>query len=264
MSHPLSIVKNERPEADYEQVIVIPRQQFVDQWNYKPGQHVTMLGPTRRGKTTLCFQLLDKSISTTHKCVILAGKPPGRDPTMESAPKILNLRVIEEWPPYPSLKDRKTRGYMLRPRQHMKDINDDNAELARQFKGAINSNYRTNSKRPRITVVDESGLVQEDLKLRKEIEAPLMRGAPDNAVWSLAQRGRFLSYHTYGAPEHIFIFYDPDRDNQRRYSDIGGVDPDQLKPILANLKREQNKEGTTISQCLYIRRSGGMCIVDTR
>jgi hypothetical protein len=221
-----------------------------------------MLGPTQRGKTTLGLQLLDKSISHEHPAVVFAGKPPNRDATMNAAAKRLNLRVANEWPPPPAMPwQRSKRGILLRPTQTLKDIDRDNATLQEHFRRALLANYA--SKKPVISFVDEAHHVQNDLKLRKEYEAPLMRGAPDNAVWSLIQRGRYMTYLAYDAPEHVFLFYDPDRSNQRRYSEIGGVDPDYLLRLSTTLKTARTASGRTISECIYIRRSGPLIqIVD--
>jgi hypothetical protein len=90
-----------------------------------------------------------------------------------------------------------------------------------------------------------------------------MRGAPIVSQWSLLQRDRYVSYHAYNAPEHIFIFYDPDKANVDRYSEIGGVDPKYVHGLVSNLKTYRTQKGTTISETLYIRRSGPeLLIVD--
>jgi hypothetical protein len=98
--------------------------------------------------------------------------------------------------------------------------------------------------------------------LQREAEAALMRGGPDNAEWNEAQRGRFLSYHTYNAPEHLIVFYDDDADNRKRYSDFGVADPDYIYHVTSKLKTDRSKDGRTISQALYIRRGGGMYVID--
>ena len=90
-----------------------------------------------------------------------------------------------------------------------------------------------------------------------------MRGGPDNAEWNEAQRGRYLSYHTYGAAEHMYIFYDDDADTRARYGDFGCADPDEIVHIISNLETRRSRDGRTISQCLYLRRGGGMYVVDT-
>jgi hypothetical protein len=257
----------EPASSQIEYVEVAPRREFLEEFGsyYKPGQHVTMIGPTQRGKTTLCLQLLKHVVSPELKCVILAGKPPGRDGTMAAAPDILNLTVIEEWPPsaWEKFATRKKNGYMLRPFQGMKDLAKDNLNLQTQYRKAMLDCYSAPPDKPVIIVIDEAHHVQNELKLRDEYEAPLMRGAPVDAEWSLIQRGRFMSYLAYDAPEHLFIFYDPDRANTARYADIGGIDPKRAQYLVENLKTYEIKTGQTISEALYIRRAGPrLSIVD--
>lgn len=231
--------------------------------DYQPGQHVTFIGPTQRGKTRLCQDLLLVTISPEHRALLLSGKPPDRDKTMGEAAERLNLRLIHEWPPPMSrVRDRKKNGWVLQPYRNnaeaKRDVQADYAQLKREFRGAMLDNYA--SKQPVITVVDEAHLIQNDLGLKKEYEAPLMRGAPDNAVWSLIQRGRYITYHAYGAPEHVFIFDDPDQSNRERYTEIGGADPEFIDQYVSNLQTYRLTSGTgkgrTISECLYIKRSG--------
>lgn len=248
---------------------VIPRKEFCKEFGaeYQAGQHVTIIGPTQRGKTRLCHDLLAEVISPEHQAVLLSGKPPGRDPGMNDAAKRLNLRIVETWPPAPNpyyrARHGKHNGYVLRPYQGMKDLEADEANLRTQFRACMISNYA--SQKPVITVVDEAHQVQNDLKLKREYEAPLMRGAPVNAEWSNIQRGRFMSYLAYDAPEHLFIFFDPDRSNRMRYSEIGGVDPGYIAFITENLNTYRVETGGTISEALYIRRSGPyLAIVDVK
>lgn len=256
----------ERIAANGGQVPVIPRDEFLSTFGstYAPGQHVTMIGPTQRGKTTLCFQMLDRIISPEFPCVILAGKPDGRDHTMEKAPEILNLRRIKAWPPERTWKDRKRNGYVLRPLgKASQEPEAEEETLKKEFGKALRSLYA--SKKPVIAVIDETSLIYEDLKLRKEYEAPLKRGAPIVSVWSLLQRGRFITYHAYNAPEHVFIFFDPDRSNRKRYAEIGGVDPLWLEYLLEGLDMKTVEsgpgKGMTVSQALYIRRSGPEIVI---
>lgn len=241
---------------------VVPRDEFVREFghDYGPGQHLTMLGPTQRGKTTLCFQLLDSVITPEHKALLLASKPPGRDQKMEKAHKELRLRRIHEYPPLWSPLDRNKRGYVLAPTQTMDDFRADNENVRREFRKAIIANY--SSKKPVITVADEGYHLQNKYKLKEEIEQPLISGAPVNACWILLQRGRYSSYLAYDAADHIFIAYDPDVSNQKRYSEIGGIDPFTVAMIVSQLETRKEKGGRTISEFLYINRSGPeMCIV---
>lgn len=112
-----------------------------------------------------------------------------------------------------------------------------------------------------IVVVDEAHQTHNDLKLMKDCEGPLMRGRPVCGIWSLLQRGRFVSYHVYDQAEWILLFYDPDRDNQRRYSEIGDVDPKQLVELTQQLKTRTVADGSTISEAVLFRRSGNQLAI---
>lgn len=247
---------------------VVPRKQFVRQFGKEYGgkpRALTMLGPSHRGKSRLCVELLNVVISPDLKALVLAGKPPGRERTWstETARK-LNLRVIEKYPPSWDPRDRSRNGWMLRPRHTMIDPERDDAEVQRQFKAGIRGAYATKPNRKIITVVDEGHHVHESMKLKKDCEAPLMRGLPDNAMWTLAQRGRYLSYLCYDAPEDIIIFKDDDEDNQARYGQFTGFSRRQIIEITSSLRTERvAPENNTISEALYISRRGDMCIIGT-
>jgi hypothetical protein len=246
----------------------IPRKQFLIAFgqDYVPGQHLTLLGPTGRGKSRLCFQLLGQVISPDMPVYSLHGKVRGRDPVVMSVAKKYKLRMVETLPSHTRQRYDYKRGYngyliapIVKPSTPAKE-----AELLHDsFSRAISQNYRT-VKHKTITHINEAHQVQAELRLKEDVEAPLMRGGPDNAVWQEAQRGRFLSYHTYSAPEHIFIFLDPDSDNRKRYSDLGVMDPKELFYLTGNLRTKRVADGRTISECLYIRRgSGDVYVVGT-
>lgn len=253
--------------ADVE---TLPRKTFLEMFgeDYQGGQHVTALGPTGRGKSRLIGQCLQRVISPDLQVLSLHGKLKGRDPVISAYAKGLNLRSVDMLPGKRRQQfDRKWRhynGYLIIPLQ--KPLGSDKEEndlLYNQFRRALSQNYRTTG-RQTITHVNEGHQVQQELKLRGYCEQTLMRGAPDNAMWTEAQRGRWLSWHTYEAPEHIFIFYDDVREERKRYADFGCADPDELLYLTSNLQTERVSDGRTISQCLYIRRGGGMYVIDTK
>ena len=236
------------------------------QRDYQPGQHVSAFGPTGRGKSLLMYQQLGVVCSPDMQVISLHGKIKGRDPVINQASKNLNLRVVDTLPGHQrqryDRKVKKVNGYILVPLSKPLDNPDEETRiLQREFRRAMRQNYRT-TKRKTITHINEAHQTQYELKLQREAEAALMRGGPDNAEWNEAQRGRYLSYHTYNAPEHLIVFYDDDADNRKRYSDFGVADPDYIYYVTSGLKTARSKDGRTISQALYIRRGGGMYVID--
>jgi len=238
------------------------RQRWLKEWRRehkgKPPHHRTYLGPTHRGKTTLEQQVLDTEISPDQQVVLLSAKPAHRDPVMNAAAERLNLIVVEEWPPSAVTrkwhKHKGRRGYVLRPHQTLTDLRRDHEHVRAHFQAAMLDCYA--SREPVIIVHDEAHKIVNNYKLKDEYEAPLMSGLPDNASHSLIQRGRFMPYLSYDAPEDIFIFNDPDLSNQRRYSEIGGVDPRVILTITSGLQTYETEDGHTISEVLHIRRAG--------
>lgn len=252
---------------DYRRSIdVVPRKTFLREFgrNYGNGQHFTAIGPTQRGKTTLAIEMVQRVISPKRKALVLAGKPAGRDHVMASAGAKLGLRYVEEWPPATRApmpgRSKDDNGFILRPLvKPSTDPDRDERLLHDQFRKGMVAAYASQRPlgKPCVLFVDEAHLVQNDLGLKSEYEAPLTRGAPDVAVWSLIQRGRYISYHAYNAPEHLVLFYDPDISNVKRYAEmIGGVDPVFITRVVTQLRMYRVPTGGTISEALYIRRSG--------
>lgn len=275
---PETNTRRQEREIAASRVPIISRKEFVKKFGeeYHAGQHATWLGPSGRGKTKLAGQCLI-SVLRKHKEIegrVLHGKIKGRDKTIEDLSRrgfpITTKSELSWYRKYISKRDRL--GYIVRPLTKPEGSPDskdnlterENLHLRREFRRTIYRSYHAKKKHPVILFVDEAHQTHNDLKLRKDCEGPLMRGRPVCGVWSLVQRGRYVSYMVYDQAEHVFIFYDPDIDNQRRYSEIGGVDPQLLRDLSKKLKTKTVADGSTISQCIYFRRSGNqLCIVDT-
>lgn len=229
---------------------VIPREEFLSRrWVYRPGEHVTLLAPTGGGKTYLAAQLLDHALTGRLRAVALVMKP--RDKTAAMFAKRLKLRVVRTWPPMPSIWQPQPRGWVLWPK-HRFDPQYDDLHLHREFRKALLDSYK---KGDRIIFGDEVAGLVDDLGLERELKAIWSRGRSMGAgLWSATQRPSHIPLLAYNSAEHLFLAYDPDKRNQDRFSEIGGVDPALVKSTVLELGKWQ---------WLYIRRSDrAMCIVD--
>jgi len=97
------------------------------------------------------------------------------------------------------------------------------------------------------------GLVEE-MGLTRDLIRIWARGASHGCgMWAATQRPYMAPQHMYSQAEHLFIAYTPDKRDQDRFAEIGGVDPDFVKEIVHRLPRYH---------WLYIKRSERvMCVV---
>jgi hypothetical protein len=264
------------PRDRYPATPVICREEFLEEFgdDYHEGQHVTLIGPTQRGKSRMSKEMAKRVISDKLRLIVLLGKPPQRERTWtDEAADELNLQVIESWPEtfIDQLRNLKAgrgwkknaSGYLLRPHHTMTDLQRDKETLTAEFRKAMIAAYAS-TKQKYIILVDEGHHVEVDLRLKEESEAPLMRGAPDAAKWTNLQRGFWVSKLNYNMPEHILLFKDKSTAEQQRYAEIGGVDPRYLIHVIKNLKTKRAANGGTYSQCVYFRRvDDDVRIIDT-
>jgi len=255
------VVETAQPVA---RPVLIPRDQFLhEHFEYKPGEHITFLGPTQSGKTTLAFQLLQ--VSTHYKVLpglVVVMKP--RDPVVQDWAKKLDYRIIRDWPPPVHLRGRerweKPNGYMVWPK-HSFEPDEDDEHLGKVFHRALISAYR---KGDTALFADEVyGLANElhyatvrgkRITLERDLKAIWTRGASMGCgLWAASQRPYDVPQLAYNSAEHLFLANDPDKRSRDRFGEIGGIDPDILKAEVVKLPKYH---------WLYIRRTGpAMCIV---
>lgn len=217
-----------------------------ERWQYRAGEHVTILGPTGSGKTFLEWQLVQVTATPRLPAVVLAMKP--RDATTKSWAQRLHLRVVQSWPPAPTI--RKPVGWVLWPR-HTFNPDVDDAIHSQVFRACLQDSYRRGN---RIVVVDEL-LAAKDLDLERMTRALWTRGrSMGTGLWGGSQKPTHIPTFAYGQASHLFLFKDPDKRSRDRFDEIGGLDPGQLKDWVIGLKKYQ---------CLYVRRDGpAVCVVD--
>lgn len=229
-----------------------PRDDFIERrFRYRPGEHVTVLGPTGSGKTTLAYQLLRRVTRPTLPAVVLVMKP--RDKTVEEWSESARFRTVDTWPPpWRPFAEKRPPGWVHWPR-HTFDPERDDAHLADQFRRSILDCYRRGD---RVIFADEAYGLAAELSLKRELVTVWTRGRSMGAgLWVASQRPVDIPLHAYSQAEHLFIHHDPDRRARERFADIGGVDPALIRQEVEKLSRHE---------FLYIKRSGpNICIVQS-
>lgn len=233
-------------------VLVLPRAEFLQYyWDYRPGQHVTLLAPTDYGKTWFAHELLRYCASPELPALDLVMKP--RDSTAVKWGKALGFRTVRQWPPLPSPLHMKPAGWVVWPK-HVMDPVKDNPAHYRVFRAAILDSYKRGK---RIIMADEvAGLC--DLGLTDVIVTVLTKGRSMGAgLWCCTQRPSGIPLAAYSQASHLFLGNNPDDRDRKRYAEIGGVNPKLVSETVSKLRR---------FQWLYVKRHGEdgaeLCIVD--
>lgn len=233
----------------YSPIRFTPDEFIADRWRYQPGEHVTFIGPTGSGKTTLAFRLLLRSVSEKLPGLVLVAKP--RDETVS---RFYNQnkkkwRLVGTWPPPPSINV-KPNGYIVWPK-HTFDPDKDDPYLRRIFRNTILHSYK---KGDRIVFADELFALGKELRLEKDLVTVWSRGrSMGTGLWGATQKPTHVPLWAYNQAEHLFLANEPDERGRQRFAEIGGVDPDIVRREVAKLDKYE---------WLYIRRDGpAMCIL---
>lgn len=244
-------------------IITFPRETFLaDVWDYDAGEHLTVLAPSGGGKTQIAFQLLGVTANPKLPATILVMKP--RDETVERFAKVHHYRIVRDWPPAQvKIVDRyfngKPSGYVLWPPETgSPDLDDERHE--RIFRRCLQMMYNAGGKKGKahqdaIIFADETYSLEHELGMTRDLNRLWTKARSLGVgLWAASQRPVFISRWALQA-QHLFLGFDPDRKMQERYGEIGGgIDPDIVRSLVAQLKQ---------FQFLYIHRDDRtMCIVD--
>lgn len=234
-----------------------PRQVFIDEI-FRPGwtskQHVGFIGPTQlAGKTFTAFQLLGHVATPACPAACLVAKPA--DGTVDWWGKRLGYRETPAWPPPRRPFAGKPAGWLVWPKHSLTDPKKDQEHLRAVFSKTMTWNYGHG---PNITFADELYRLSQ-IGLGDEIDAQLTGGSGMHApLWYGTQRPAgsarvAVSSFAYNSPTWLFLSYDPDERNRKRYAEIGGVDPRLIEITTQNLPRHH--------WFVFHRDSGGICTI---
>lgn len=225
------------------------RRRFLNEvWRYRAGEHVSFIGPTGAGKTYLMLPLLAKSASPELPAFLTVMKP--RDETVK---KFLathdSWRRVLTFPPPPSVKA-KPDGYVVWP-HHTADPVADEARHEEIFRRLHRVRY---VKGDCIIADDEAVSLVREMKMGPDLIRIWTKGRSIGAgLWAATQRPAMVPLEMYDQAAHLFLAYDPDKRNQERFTEIGGVDPDLIYQVVQRLPEYH---------WLYIRREDRtMCVV---
>lgn len=237
---------------DTGDLVRIDTDDFVtDVWQYEPGQHVSFIGPTGRGKTTLALKLCTVArFDFPHiRAVLLAMKPDKGpryrrrstgDETVARLTRQYGGRITRNWPPIRWPWQPEPVFWTYWPR-HSRDPLGDRARHSTLFGDAFLTEYLAGG---RIIIADELFSLEAELKLRDHLDTLYTKGRSMEAgIWGATQRPAHVTRNAYSMASHLFLWKDNDLDARKRYAEISGVDPKMVLEVIGRLSRYE---------CLYL------------
>jgi energy-coupling factor transporter ATP-binding protein EcfA2 len=176
---------------------------FMSSW--EQGQHVTMIGTTGSGKTTLV-----KLIIGAMRWVVVVGVK-ARDETMNDFIRA-GYRRIKSW------QGAAYDDYLC----YWPDLKslDDLGAHRQKYLDCLNGVYRSGGW---TVVLDEISFLSDMLNLDKPLRMLLNQGRSSGiTVVSCTQRPAFIPLACYDQASHLLIWKDPDRRNIKRLAELTG------------------------------------------
>jgi hypothetical protein len=244
-------------------VWVFSRREFGQyRFDYEDGEHVVFGGPSTRGKTRLCFDLLTYVATPELPAYVAVSKPSDRE-TLNQGTR-LGFRRVSEWPPPPKVNelwDGKPSGYLVWPK--MGDITTDIPRTAKITRDLMQHTYAGGVKdKHAILVMDDTMVKAKVMGLDGQMVTILaMAGAMGIGLWIFVQKptdsGRTTLWG-YENATHLFLTKGGDARMLKRYMEIANCGEyghlvERLIPQLDDY------------QFVYVHKYAGyVCIVDSR
>lgn len=240
----------------------LDRQDFLDNyWDYRPGEHVSLIYPTQKGKSHLAWQLLESAQRRNPDLDVVSLMPKPNSPATARWSSSLGFRETPVWPPQRKLFQAQPSGYVLWP-PHRKDLSaaDDREQVAAKMREAMNQMYWKGNC---ICFADDIFVLACLMGLNPECEQFWTAGGEGGAgLWSANQKpsgtlgSGSVSSFSYNSAAHLFLGRDTDERNVKRFAEIGGgIDPAEVTSIVKNLRLYQIGP-KSISEVLYVDTRG--------
>jgi hypothetical protein len=191
---------------------------------WEQGQHVTLIGPTGKGKTTLALAILPM-----RNFVVAFGTKP-KDATLDKLHKSGGWRLVRKWEQMPNILHRKAMRVVLWPKyQTPRDLPGQHYEIAT----ALHEAFAMGSW---CLFVDELWYFDKFLKQREMLEMIWTQGRSVGiSLVAGTQRPAHVSLLAYDQATHVFFWRDNDERNLKRISGMNGLNAQLIRSTVATL-----------------------------
>jgi hypothetical protein len=194
---------------------------FLPRFKWRQGEHVSLVGPTGGGKTTLALEILERRRLVT----VFANKP--RDDTMDKLVKRPGWSKITKFEGYDPKKERT----VLWPK-------GDNMESyeAVQRKVYLDALRQIWAIGYYCIFFDEVRYICDNLKLRRQVELFWQQArALKVSVVACTQRPAFVPVLMFDQATHLFFWCDNDEYNLKRIGGLGATNAKLIRETVGSL-----------------------------
>ena len=213
---------------------VVSYADFWDTFVWKQSQHITMIGPTGCGKTTLELDLIEER----DYVIFLSTKP--QDETQDELGPLgfrltnnvneISLDISDRWVLHPG-----------KGRNKNESVNEKKLRHREFFRKALLFCYEQTGW---AVIIDEGRYVCDYLGLKDEVQVLYLQGRSGyNSVVMGTQRPRWVPLESFDQAIHLFFFKDSDLGNIRRISELAGLDRNAVMLAVPELEATEDEGG---------------------
>lgn len=202
----------------------VPWAEFLERWFvWRQGEHVSLIGPTGGGKTTLALEILPR-----REWAVAIGTKP-KDDTLEALVRQPGWVRQREFKP-----TARTKKIVLWPKATALRSQKHQAEVLSQAFDDIFAMHNW------CIFADEVRYLCKSLGMQPLCESMWLQGRSIGISFVTAtQRPAHVPLEMYSQATHVFLWQDSDRYNLRRLGEIGGVNTAAVVHTVPTLERHE-------------------------
>jgi energy-coupling factor transporter ATP-binding protein EcfA2 len=220
---------SERLDQSIGSVPFVPWQRFTERFSFAQGEHVSLIGKTKSGKTTMAVQPKGLLSMRSHVCV-LATKPidTGLYPPL--------LKQGYKMTDDPKLDAKRTPKVIFRP-SVLGPSADDRARQTEQFRAVLLAIFAQGGW---AVYLDEVRYLSDLLKLRVELETLWLQGSSLGlTIIAGTQEPVAIPRVAFGQIEHLFYWKQTDRERVYRMGELAGTESDLVRATVPQLPKHE-------------------------